>query len=58
LVVVYVVGALDAKTRFNLMSSLSIKSTKWTANGLVSCRLQNCAHKGLLFQHVVSTMKL
>jgi len=28
LVVVYVVGALDAKTRFNLMSSLSIKSTK------------------------------
>jgi hypothetical protein len=28
LAVDYVVGALDAKTRFNLMSSLLIKSTK------------------------------
>lgn len=41
LVIVYVVGALDAKTRFNLMSSLSIKSTKWQLMGLchVGCRI-------------------
>ncbi len=41
LVVVYVVGALDAKTRFNLMSSLSIKSTKLQLIGL--CHAELCS---------------